>query len=110
MSEWLDKYPNMMVDFADRIAELGRQPYTARAFLNKYQDRVFFGSDITPLNIEKYPIIYRFLETYDEYFDYSTSDIPAQGRWKIFGVGLDDTVLEKVYYGNASKLLKIKRG
>ncbi len=32
VGECLDKYPNMYVDMAARLAELGRQPYTARKF------------------------------------------------------------------------------
>lgn len=102
----LDKYPNMYIDFAARIPELGRQPYTSRKFFNKYQDRILFGTDFTPLGSD-YPTIYRFLETFDEYFDYSKEPIPPQGRWKIYGIGLEDEVLEKVYYKNALKLLKL---
>ena len=44
-AQWLDKYPNMVVELASRISELGRQPFTARDFLIKYQDRVLFGTD-----------------------------------------------------------------
>lgn len=101
---WLDKYPNMYIDFAERIAEAGRQPYTSRKFFIKYQDRILFGTDATPLNIN-YHNNYRFLETYDEYFDYSDNEIPPQGRWKIYGIGLEDDVLEKIYYKNAEKVL-----
>jgi predicted TIM-barrel fold metal-dependent hydrolase len=102
----LDKYPNMYVDIAARIAEFGRQPYTSRKFFNKYADRILFGTDMTPLGTE-YPISYRFLETWDEYFDYSSSEIPPQGRWKIYGIGLEDKVLEKIYHLNAEKLLSL---
>ena len=93
----LDAYPNMFVDTAARIAELGRQPYTARDFLIKYQDRVLFGTDFTPGNTP-YHIYYRFFETRDEYFDYGTGEIPGQGRWKIYGVYLPDEVLKKIYH------------
>lgn len=102
----LDKYPNMYIDIAERISEFGRQPYTSRKFFNKYEDRILFGTDATPLHTN-YPINYRFLETWDEYFDYSTARIPPQGRWKIYGIGLEDKVLEKIYHLNAEKLLKL---
>ena len=102
----LDRYPNMYIDIAARIAELGRQPYTARKFFIKYQDRILFGTDVGPFNPE-YPVHYRFLETWDEYFDYSDNPLPPQGRWKIYGIGLEDQVLEKVYYKNAEKVLKM---
>ena len=58
----------MYVDIDARISELGRQPYTARKFFLKYQDRILFGTDTTP-NRDAYRIYYRFLETDDEYFD-----------------------------------------
>ena len=38
----------MYVEFDARISELGRQPYSARRFLIKYQDRVLFGTDTAP--------------------------------------------------------------
>lgn len=101
----LDSYPNMYVDIAARIAELGRQPYSARKFFIQYQDRILFGTDSSPLNMDGYSIYYRFLETWDEYFDYGTGPIPGQGRWKIYGLGLEKQVLEKIYHLNAEKIL-----
>ena len=41
----LDKYPNVMVEFGAREAELGRQPRRTRDLFMKYQDRVMFGTD-----------------------------------------------------------------
>lgn len=99
---WLEKYPNMMVDIDARISELGRQPYTARRFLIKYQDRVTFGTDTTP-NREAYRVYYRFLETDDEYFNPSGGH-HTQGFWMIYGLFLPDDVLTKLYNGNARKL------
>src|SRR6185369_7223138 len=37
VSEWLDRYPNMYVDIAARIGELGRQPRLSQKFFDKYQ-------------------------------------------------------------------------
>ena len=54
-----------------------------------------------------YEIYYRFLETEDEYFDYAPAAKPPQGRWRIYGLGLPDTVLRKVYHDNAARLLKL---
>ena len=72
VADKLDKYPNMYVDIDARISELGRQPYTARRFFLKYQDRIMFGTDTTPKR-DAYRTYYRFLETDDEYFDCSAS-------------------------------------
>jgi predicted TIM-barrel fold metal-dependent hydrolase len=116
VAENLDQFPNMSVDIAARIGELGRQPITAGKFFDKYQDRILFGTDATPhgdefpqqfFNDKLYEIYYRFLETNDEYFDYAPAKIPPQGRWRIYGVDLPDTVLRKVYYENAARLLRI---
>jgi predicted TIM-barrel fold metal-dependent hydrolase len=117
VSECMDRFPNMYVDLAARIGELGRQPRTARKFFDKYQDRILFGTDASPngrstpqqiFNDQMYEIYFRFLETEDEYFDYAPSRIPPQGRWCIYGLGLSDTILKKVYYENATRLLPIK--
>jgi hypothetical protein len=52
-----------------------------------------------------YEIYFRFLETEDEYFDYAPAPTPPQGRWSIYGLGLPEDILRKVYYGNAAQLL-----
>ncbi|HUU29629.1 MAG TPA: amidohydrolase family protein [archaeon] len=105
---WLDTYPNFNVDISARISDLGRQPYTARKFLIDYQDRVLFGTDTSP-SAEAYRIYYRFLETFDEYFDPSGGH-HLQGRWMIYGVGLPDEALEKIYYKNAEKIFSMFKG
>ncbi len=114
VSQWLDKYPNMNVEFGARIGELGRQPRAARKFFEKYQDRILFGTDAVPHGDEYpqqvygdtlYQIYYRFLETEDEYFDYSPARVPPQGRWRIYGLGLPETILRKIYHDNAARLL-----
>jgi predicted TIM-barrel fold metal-dependent hydrolase len=103
-AQWLDTYPNLYVEIASRIAELGRQPYTARKFLIQYQDRVLFGTD-GPWPEERLRLYWRFLETDDEYFPYSEKDFPPQGFWNIYGVYLPDEVLKKIYHGNLLRLL-----
>jgi predicted TIM-barrel fold metal-dependent hydrolase len=117
VGEWLDRYPNMHVDIAARIGELGRQPRTARKFFEKYQDRILFGTDAVPkgestpqqiFGDRLYQIYYRFLETEDEYFDYAPARNPPQGRWRIYGLGLPEGILRKVYNENAARLLGIK--
>jgi predicted TIM-barrel fold metal-dependent hydrolase len=100
----LDRCPNFYVDISARVGELGRQPYTARRFFLQYADRILFGSDMGPAP-EAYRIIYRFLETEDEYFNYNTGPVPQQGRWHVYGLHLPDDVLEKVYFRNAARIL-----
>jgi len=100
----LDRCPNFFVDISARLGELGRQPYTARRFFLQYADRILFGSDMGPYP-EAYRVIYRFLETDDEYFNYNADPIPMQGRWHIHGLYLPEDVLEKVYFQNAERIL-----
>mgnify|MGYP002621746032 CR=1 FL=1 len=104
VGQWLDKYPNLYVDIAARIAELGRQPYTARRFIIEYQDRVLFATD-GPRVVERLGYHWRFLETFDEYFPYAENAFPPQGFWMIYGVNLPDEVLKKVYNANAARLI-----
>jgi hypothetical protein len=117
ISECMDRYPNMHVELGARISELGRQPRTARKFFEKHQDRILFGTDAVPrghetpqqvFGDELYRIYYRFLETEDEYFDYAPAPVPPQGRWRIYGLGLPEEILKKVYYENAQRLLGLK--
>jgi predicted TIM-barrel fold metal-dependent hydrolase len=114
ISKAMDRLPNMSVEFGARINELGRQPHTTRKFIDKYQDRILFGTDAVPKGIEfpqqifgdyLYEIYYRFLETEDEYFDYAPAKKPPQGRWRIYGLGLPDPILRKIYQDNAARLL-----
>jgi predicted TIM-barrel fold metal-dependent hydrolase len=114
VGESLDRFPNMHVDIAARVGELGRQPRTARKFFERYQDRILFGTDAVPMGFstpqqifgdELYRIYYRFLETQDEYFDYAPAPVPPQGRWRIYGIGLPEAILRKVYYDNAARLM-----
>jgi predicted TIM-barrel fold metal-dependent hydrolase len=114
VSEWLDRYPNLSVEIGARIGELGRQPRASRKFFDRFQDRILFGTDAVPYGRETpqqifgellYEIYFRFLETEDEHFDYAPAPVPPQGRWKIYGLGLPDNVLKKIYYENAVRLL-----
>ncbi|HTV85805.1 MAG TPA: amidohydrolase family protein [Dyella sp.] len=119
VADTLDRFPNTLVDISARIGELGRQPRAARRFFDRYQDRILFGTDAVPspygddvpqqlFGDELYEIYYRFLETEDEYFDYAPAPVPPQGRWSIYGLGLTDSILRKIYHDNAARLLSIR--
>ena len=106
VDELLDAHPNVMVDFSARIDELGRQPYTARDFFVRHQDRILFGLDM-PVSPEAYRCYFRFLETRDENFDYPDyiGRFGVYTRWKLFGLDLPDEVLRKVYRENALRMI-----
>jgi hypothetical protein len=95
----LDKYPNVMTEFGAVVAELGRQPKTARQFFIDYQDRIMFGKD--SYNKEEFYTYFRILESDDEYFDYFRK---RHAFWKMYGLNLPDEVLKKVYYENALRV------
>jgi len=107
VSAWLDRYPNMMVEFGARQAELGREPRRAAKFFQDYQDRIMFGTDSEPVP-EMYQNYFRWLETEDDYFEYW--GYPGQGRWQIYGLGLPDAILEKVYHLNAERVFAKFKG
>lgn len=96
----LDKYPNVNYEIGAIIAELGRQPRRAKEFFTKYQDRILFGKDA--YNKEEFYTYFRVLETEDEYFPYYKK---YHAYWKMYGLGLPDEVLKKVYYKNALRIV-----
>ena len=100
LGELLDEMPNMVVEIGAVIAELGRQPRFAKQFLEKYQDRVLFGKDA--YNPGEYSTYFRVLETEDEYFPYYKR---YHAFWRMYGLGLSDEVLKKIYYKNALRIV-----
>ena len=124
VARMLDRYPNFYIDTAARVPEIGRHPQDdMRRFFIKYQDRILFGTD-TGIGAEDDQMMYgsngenvptradevrfftatwRYFETSDKQFE---SPTPIQGRWKIDGVGLPESVLRKVYFDNAARLLR----
>lgn len=105
VAQLLDEHSNVYIDVSARLDELGRQPYSAREFIVKYQDRILFGTDM-PATVEMYRFYFRFFETMDENFippDYDGTF--GRYRWRICGIGLPDDVLKKIYHGNALRLI-----
>jgi predicted TIM-barrel fold metal-dependent hydrolase len=96
----LDEIPNMNVGIGAIIAELGRQPRFAKAFFIKYQDRILFGKD--SWKPEEFPTYFRVLESNDEYFSYHKK---YHAFWPMYGLGLPDDVLKKIYYKNALRIV-----
>jgi predicted TIM-barrel fold metal-dependent hydrolase len=125
VGKWLDELPNLSIDTAARIGELGKHPATeGNEFFTKYQDRIMFGTDMAYWNgcdvqgagpcknftLEEdrkfYDIHWRYLQTMDKQFDHPT---PIQGNWKIDGIGLEPDVLKKIYWENAYRFYKLDR-
>jgi len=125
VGKWLDELPNLSIDTAARIGELGKHPASeGHEFFTKYQDRIMFGTDLAYWNncdvqgagpcrnfsLEEdhkfYDIHWRYFQTNDKHFDHPT---PIQGNWKIDGIGLQPEVLRKIYWDNAYKFYKLDR-
>lgn len=104
----LERHPNLYVDTAARLDELGRQPYSSREFLIRFQDRVLFGTDTGP-DPDACALYFRYFETQAEYMPYGPSPSPLRGNWRIYGVGLPEDVLRKIYRDNALKLIGFER-
>ena len=99
LSKILDELQNVSVEFGAVINELGRQPRAAKKFFIEYQDRILFGKDI--YKKDEYYIYFRVLETSDEYIQYYRK---RHGLWRLYGMGLPDDVLKKIYYENALQM------
>jgi uncharacterized protein len=96
----MDVFPNMYVEIGAVIAELGRQPRAAKKFFEKRQDKILFGKDsYVP---DEYETYFRVLETEDEYFPYHKK---YHAFWRMYGIGLSDAILKKVYYKNALRII-----
>jgi predicted TIM-barrel fold metal-dependent hydrolase len=102
MGKLFDEMPNVYTEVGAILAELGRQPRAAHAFFVKYQDRILFGKD--SFQPDEFPYYWRVFESEDEYFDYYRD---YHAFWKLYGMGLPDAVLKKLYHENATKLFRL---
>jgi len=100
----LERHPNVQVDFAARMWELARQPFSARRFFNAYASRILFGTDNDP-TFGMYAAHVRQLETEDEWF------WPADSEWwRGYGMNLPPATLRRIYVENAEELLRRRPG
>jgi len=98
----LDTIPNMNIEVAAALYEIGRQPRAGREFFIRYQDRILMGKD-TFGGEDEYAVYFRIFETNDEYFPWYRR---RHAFWGMYGLGLPDSVLRKVYYRNALRIVK----
>lgn len=99
--------PNIYVDLSARLPQLARQPHRAHDFCVRHADRVIFGTDDSlPGRNNVYQLWFRVLETRDEYFagDY----YGTRSEWRFYGMGLPKDALQKIYWDNAARLLKLE--
>jgi predicted TIM-barrel fold metal-dependent hydrolase len=109
---WVDRmlctYPNLTIDIAGRLAELGRQPRATRRLVERHPDRVMFGTDCYPVDADGFADYFRFVETDDECYDYAPwADVPPTGRWDIAAADIPGDLLPGLYAGNARRVLRL---
>jgi predicted TIM-barrel fold metal-dependent hydrolase len=103
LGELLEKHPNLYADISARLHYIGTIPRVAAAFIEKYQDRILYGTD-TGFRVEMYRATFRALESTDDHY-YEWSILPNL-HWPLYGMGLSDRVLRKLYRDNALKIIK----
>lgn len=101
LGDLLSKYNNLYADFAARFAEVAPIPRYMKAFFEKYQDRLLYGTDMH-VDEEMYETTFRILQTADEHF--YAIDLTGY-HWPLQGFDLSNAVLKKIYKTNAAKIL-----
>lgn len=117
----LTRNANVSIDIAARVGEFGRHPAAkVKAFFEKWQDRIVFGTDIgigadglmLGSNGAVEPTMADVLPFYQAHFAYLEGTgkgiahpSPIQGRWTVDAIGLAPAVLDKLYFRNAEALL-----
>lgn len=100
----MEQHPNMYADIAAVLPEIGRQPRCFRRLAKRFPERILFGTDYFGGDSMYYEPYFRFLGTEDEYFAYRSGDDCSQGRWRIYGAGLSERILRKIYAENAKRI------
>ena len=112
MAKRFDAFPNYVVDNSARtpdLAYLDRD--SVRAFMDKYQDRILFGTDIvkrTPHSMltdeERTSILIACRENYTRTLKYFSTDEPVTYIGHEFkGLKLSETILKKFFTDNAQR-------
>lgn len=109
VGEFLDEFPNAMVDLAERICHLQHQAIDDRDmvydFLIKYQDRIIYGTDIISgrgsITEDDLPKLQKKYDDHRKFF--TTTDLMEVPKvyGKFRGLGLPETVVQKIYVHNA---------
>jgi predicted TIM-barrel fold metal-dependent hydrolase len=101
LGKLFDRYPNLYADIAARYGEVSPVPRYTKDFFEKYQDRIVYGTDMGTES-HMYEVTFRILETADEHFYEKRL---FNYHWPLYGLSLTDAALQKIYNGNARKIL-----
>ena len=95
-----DECPNLYADVSARYAETAAIPRCTARFYEKYQDRLVYGTDMQ-FSTKIYRLTFRILESEDENF-YAWDTFSY--HWPLYGFGLNNQILRKMYRDNAIKI------
>ena len=101
LGKLFDKYPNLYADIAARYGELAPIPRFVKAFMEKYSNRLVYGTDMGTAK-EMYQTTFRILETADEHF-YEHQRFSY--HWPLHGFALSNATLKKIYSENGKRIL-----
>lgn len=104
LGEAFDRNPNLYADISARYAETAPIPRFAAQFYGKYAARLVYGTDMG-FEQKMYQTTFRILESQDEHF-YQIDQFNY--HWPLYGLGLNDDILKKVYHETAAKLLSAR--
>ncbi len=124
VARMLDRHPNLFIDTAARVPEIGRRPQAEmHAFFLRFRKRILFGSDLSVTTEgltlgsggerpSTRPEARPFFDRQWRYFETAgrrmPSPTPIQGRWSINGIDLPREVLEDVYWRNAARVFHLR--
>jgi predicted TIM-barrel fold metal-dependent hydrolase len=101
LGEVFERNPNLYADISARYAETAPIPRFASQFYSKYSDRLVYGTDMG-FDQKMYELTFRILESQDEHF-YAFEEFSY--HWPLYGLGLGDDALKRVYHENAAGVL-----
>lgn len=101
LGKYFDRYPNFFADISARYGEIAPIPKFVHDFIEKYQDRIVYGTDMG-FSEKMYRVTFRILETADEHF-YEKGMFNY--HWPLYGLALSDSTLKKLYRDNALQKL-----
>lgn len=102
LGKLFDRYPNLFADIAARYGEIAPIPRYVHDFMEKYQDRLVYGTDMGTAK-EMYRTTFHILETADEHF---YNQELFNYHWPLYGLLLSDQTLKKLYQDNAKKIMR----
>jgi len=105
LGQMFERNPNLYADISARFAETAPIPRFVNQFLQKYPDRVLYGTDMAYTQ-RMFSTTFRILESQDEHFYEQDLNFNFDYHWPLYGLALPDPVLKNVYRDNALRAFR----